>query len=206
MSSSGHRRNPLKLKSKSAFLALLIVPLFSACSWALVEGPPVGYERFNYVPCTAQKVLPITDAAVSAIFTWLGLVILTEDDFSEAFEKNFTFSKTSAAATSLTTGVLAGASAYVGYSRATECRAAQLEIAARNREVTAQNQDESSRSPEYAGLGPLLPAPIFGADPPDLPVAIPSLRWSDQLFPAPDFGAKAVDPVVGGAISNSPEQ
>ena len=186
MSGSGHRRQSLKSKSKSAFLALLIVPLFSACSWALVEGPPVGYERFNYVPCTAQKVLPMTDAAVSAIFTWLGLVILTEDDFSKAFEKNFTFSKTSAAATSLTTGVLAGASAYIGYSRATECRAAQLEIAARNREVTAQNQDESSRSPEYALLGPLIPAPIFGADPPDLPVAIPSLRWFDQLFPAPD--------------------
>ena len=206
MRSSGHRRKSLKLKSKSAFLALLIVPLFSGCSWALVEGPPVGYERFNYVPCTVQKVLPITDAAVSAIFTWLGLVILTEDDFSKAFEKNFTFSKTSAAATSLTTGVLAGASAYVGYSRATECRAAQLEIAARNREVTAQNQDESSRSPEYAGLGPLLPAPIFGADPPDLPVAIPSLRWFDQLFPAPDFGANAFDPVFRGAISNSPDQ
>ena len=206
MSSSGHRRKPLKLKSKSAFLALLIVPLFSGCSWALVEGPPVGYERINYVPCTAQQVLPITDAAVSVLFTWLGLVILTEDDFSEAFEKNFTFSRTSAAATSLTTGVLAGASAYVGYSRATECRAAQLEIAARNREVTAQNQDESSRSPEYAGLGPLLPAPIFGADPPDLPVAIPSLRWFDQLFPAPDFGANAFDPVFRGAISNSPDQ
>ena len=205
MSSSGHRRKPLKLKPKSAFLVLLIVPLFSACSWVLVEAPPVGYERFNYVPCTTQKVLPITDAAVSAISTWLGLVILVEDDFSEAFEKNFTFSKTSAAATSLTTGVLAGASAYVGYSRATECRAAQLEIAARNREVTAQNQDESSRSPEYAGLGPLLPAPIFGADPPDLPVAIPSLRWFDQLFPAPDFGVNAFDPVFGGSISNTPK-
>ena len=176
----------MKSKSKSAFLALLIVPLFSACSWALVEGPPVGYERFNYVPCTVQKVLPITDAAVSAVTTWLGLMILLEDDFSRAFNDNFTFSRTSGAATFLTSGVLAGVSAGVGFSRATACRAAQLEVAARNREVTAQNQDASSRSPEYAWFAPLTPAPIFGADPPDLPVAIPSLRWFDQLFPAPD--------------------
>jgi hypothetical protein len=197
MSSSGHRGKPLKLRSKSAFLALLIAPLFSACSWALVEGPPVGYERFNYVPCTVQKVLPTTDAAVSVVTTWLGLAILLEDDFSRAFNNNFTFNRTSAAATFLTTGVLAGVSAGIGYSRATKCRAAQLEVAARNREVTAQNQDESSRSPEYAWFGPLIPAPIFGADPPDL---------FDQLLPAPDLGANAFDPIFGSAISNSPEQ
>ena len=165
MSSSGHQRRPLKLKSKSAFLALLIVPLFSACSWVLVEGPPLGYERFNYVPCTTQKVLPTTDAAVSAVTTWLGLAILFEDDFSRAFNNNFTFNRTSGAVTFLTSGVLAGVSAGIGYSRATACRAAQLEIAARNREVTAHNQDKSSRSPEYAWFAPLISAPIFGADP-----------------------------------------
>jgi hypothetical protein len=196
MSSSGHQGKPLKLKLKSAFLTLLIAPLFSACSWVLVEGPPVGYERFNYVPCTVQKVLPTTDAAVSAVTTWLGLMILLEDDFSRAFNDNFTFNKTAGAVTFLTSGVLTGASAGIGYSRATACRAAQLEIAARNREVTAQNQDESSRSPEYAWFGPLIPAPIFGADPQDL---------FDQLLPAPDFGANAFDPIFGGAIS-SPEQ
>ena len=196
----------MKSKSKSAFLALLIVPLFSACSWVLVEGPPVGYERFNYVPCTVQKVIPTTDAAVAAVTTWLGLMILLEDDFAQHFRKKDLGIPDTGAVTFLSSGVLAGVSAGIGYSRATACRAAQLEIAARNREVTAQNQDESSRSPEYAGLGPLLPAPIFGADPPDLPVAIPSLRWFDRLFPAPDFGANAFDPVFRGAISNSPDQ
>jgi len=165
MSNAGNQRKPLKLKSKLAFPALLIVPLFSACSWALVEGPPVGYERFNYVPCTAQKVLPTADAAVSVVATWVGLAILFEDDFSQAFYDTFTFSKTTGAATFLTSGVLAGVSAGIGYSRATACRAAQLEIAARNREVTAHNQDKSSRSPEYAWFAPLISAPIFGADP-----------------------------------------
>ena len=204
MSNSGHRSQPLK--SKSAFLALLIVPLFSACSWVLVEGPPVGYERFNYVPCTVQKVIPTTDAAVAVVTTWLGLMILLENDFAQHFSDKFSFSRTSGAVTFLTSGVLAGVSAGIGYSRATACRAAQLEVAARNREVIAQNQDESSGSPEYAWFAPLIPAPIFGADPPDLPVAIPSLRWFDQLFPAPDFGANAFDPVFRGAISNSPDQ
>jgi len=81
-----------------------------------------------------------------------------------------------------------------------------LEVAARNRGITAQNGDGSPRLHEYAWFAPLFPAPIFGADPPDLPVAIPSLRWFDPLFPAPDFGANAFDPVFRGAISNSPDQ
>ena len=186
MSSSGHRRKPLKLKSKSAFLALLIVPLFSACSWVLVEAPPVGYERFNYVPCTSQKVLPTADAAVSAVTTWLGLAIIFEDDLSPASDYTFSLSKTTSAVTYLTSGVLAAVSASIGYKRAKACRAAQMEISARNREVTAQNKDESSRSLEYAWFDPLIPAPILGADPPDRPLAIPSLRWFDPLFPAPD--------------------
>jgi len=194
------------LKAKSAFLALLIAPLFSACSWLLVEGPPVGYERFNYVPCTVQKVIPTTDAAVAVVTTWLGLMILLENDFARHINDNISVTRNSGAVTFLSSGVLAGVSAGIGYSRTTACRAAQLEIAARNREVIAQNQDESSRSPEYAWFAPLIPAPIFSADPPDPPVAIPSLRWFDQLFPAPDFGANAFDPVFGGSISNSPEQ
>jgi hypothetical protein len=142
-------------------------------------------------------VLPTTDAAVFVGATWLGLAILLEDDFSQAFSDTFTFSRTTGAVTFLTSGVLAGVSAGVGYSKATACRAAQLEIAARNREVTAQNQEESSRSPEYAWFAPLIPAPIFGADPSNL---------FAPLLLGPDFGANAFDPIFGGAISNSPEQ
>ena len=195
MNNSGHQRK--LLKAKSAFLALLIAPLFSACSWLLVEGPPVGYERFNYVPCTVQKVIPTTDAAVAVVTTWLGLMILLENDFARHINDNISVTRNSGAVTFLSSGVLAGVSAGIGYSRTTACRAAQLEIAARNREVIAQNQDESSGSPEYAWFAPLIPAPIFGADPPNL---------FDQLLPAPDFGKNAFDPVFGGAISNSPEQ
>ena len=199
---------------KSAVLALLIVPLFSACSWLIVEAPPVGYERFNYVPCTQSKVVPTIDAGVTAVSTWLGLMAITSEEFVKSLENGGTwlnvpgasYTKNGAIVTFLTVGVLTGVSGGMGFKKVRECRAAVLEIAARNREVTAQNQDESSRSPEYAWFGPLLPAPIFGADPPDLPVAIPSLRWFDPLFPAPDFGANAFDPVFRGAISNSPDQ
>ena len=212
MSNPGHRSQPLK--SKSAFPALLIVPLFSACSWLIVEAPPVGYERFNYVPCTQSKVVPTIDAGVAAVSTWLSLMAMTSDEFVNGLESGGTwlnvpgasYSKTGGIVTFLSVGVLTGVSAGMGFKKVRECRAAVLEVAARNRQITAQNGDGSPRLHEYAWFAPLFPAPIFGADPPDLPVAIPSLRWFDQLFPAPDFGANAFDPVFRGAISNSPDQ
>ena len=198
VSSVAHRRGPLK--PQSAFLALLIVPLFSACSLAFVEGPPVGYERFNSVPCTRSKFLPTVDAASSILTTWIGTMMILEENpfpFADGFQEDLGIENSGGVVSALGYGVGTGYSAYVGFQRTTACREAQLEIAARNREVTAQNQDESSRSPEYAWFAPLIPAPIFGADPPNL---------FDQLLPAPDFGANAFGPIFGGTISNSPEQ
>ena len=183
MSSSGHRRIPVK--KQYVVLCAGIVPLLSACSWVLVEGPPPGYERFNSVPCTIQKVLPTTDVALSALTTWMGLMVLFEEDFPLGLSHDdFTLSKTGGAVTFLTAGVLAGISGGIGYSRVTACREAQLEVAARNRGITAQNRDGSAQSLEYNWLDqlfPVFPRPIFGANPfgadsPDLPVTIPSLR------------------------------
>ena len=212
MSSSRHRSQ--LLKSKYAFLILLIVPLFSACSWLVVEGPPVGYERFNYVPCTQSKVVPTIDAGVATASMWLSLMALTSDEFINGLETGSTwlnvpgasYSKIGGIVTFLSAGVFTGVSAGMGFKKVSKCRAAVLEVAARNRQTTAQNGDGSPRLPESAWFAPSSPAPIFGADLPDLPVAIPSLRWFDPLFPAPDFGTNTFGPVFRGAISNSPDQ
>ena len=169
---------------KSAVLALLIVPLFSACSWLIVEAPPVGYERFNYVPCTQSKVVPTIDTGVAAVSTWLGLMAMTSDEFVRSLENGGTwlnvpgasYTKNGAIVTFLTVGVLTGVSAGMGFKKVRECRAAVLEVAARNRGITAQNGDGSPRLHEYAWFDQLFPIPIFGADPPALPVTIPLLR------------------------------
>jgi hypothetical protein len=177
VSSVDQRREPLKLKS--AFLALLIVPLFSACSWVVVDGPPVGYERFNSVPCTRSKFMPSVDAASSALATWMGTMMILEENpfpFADGFQEHLGITKGGGVVTAMSYGVLSGYSAYVGFQRTTACREAQLEIAARNRQAAALYRDESPQSSEYAWLDQLVPAPIFAADLPDLPVTIPLLR------------------------------
>ena len=182
MSTPGHRSQPLK--SKSAFPALLIVPLFSACSWLIVEAPPVGYERFNYVPCTQSKVVPTLDAGIAAASTWLAMMAMTSDEFITGLENGDTwlnvpgasYSKTGGIMTFLSAAVVTGVSSGMGFGKVKQCREAVLEVAARNRQITAENQDGLPESFESAWLDQLFPVPIFGTDTPALPVTIPLKR------------------------------
>jgi hypothetical protein len=172
------------LKSKSAFPALLIVPLFSACSWLIVEAPPAGYERFNYVPCTQSKVVPTIDAGVAAVSIWLSLMAMTSDEFVNGLESGGTwlnvpgasYSKTGGIMTFLSAAVVTGVSSGMGFGKVKQCREAVLEVAARNRQITAQNQDGLPESFESTWLDQLFPVPIFGTDTPTLPVTIPLKR------------------------------
>jgi len=169
---------------KSAVLTLLIVPLFSACSFLIVEAPPVGYERFNYVPCTQSKVVPTIDAGVATVSTWLGLMAMTSDEFVKSLEDGGTwlhvpgtsYTKNSAIVTFLTVGVLTGVSSGMGFGKVKQCREAVLEVAARNRQITAENQDGLPESFESAWLDQLFPVPTFSVDTPTLPVTIPFMR------------------------------
>jgi hypothetical protein len=94
------------------------------------------------------------------------------------------------------------AGAVIGNGKVNQCRAF-------NARLVESRRGNAFGQATYNWLDEFSPAPDFGADPPDLPVSIPSLSWFDQLFPvfpAPDFGANAFDPVFRGAISNSPDQ
>jgi hypothetical protein len=169
---------------KSAVLSLLIVPLLGACSFLIVEAPPVGYERFNYVPCTQSKVVPTIDFSIAAASSWLGLMAMTSDEFVTGLEGGDTwinipgasYSKTGAIVTFLSAGVLAGVSSGRGFGKVRQCREAVLEVAARNRQITAENQDGLPESFESTWLDQLFPVPIFGTDTPTLPVTIPLKR------------------------------
>ena len=145
---------------KSAVLTFLIAPLFSACSFLIVEAPPVGYERFNYVPCTQSKVVPTIDAGVAVASTWLAMMAMTSDEFVTGLEGGDTwlnipgasYSKTGGILTFLSAGVLTGVSSGMGFGKVKQCREAVLEVAARNRQITAENQDGLPESFESAWL------------------------------------------------------
>ena len=169
---------------KSAVLTFLIAPLFSACSFLIVEAPPVGYERFNYVPCTQSKVVPTIDAGVAVASTWLAMMAMTSDEFVTGLEAGDTwlnipgasYSKTGGILTFLSTGVLTGVSSGMGFGKVKQCREAVLEVAARNRQITAENQNGLPESFESAWLDQLFPVPTFSVDTPTLPVTIPFMR------------------------------
>ena len=169
---------------KPAVFSLLIIPLLSACSFLIVEAPPVGYERFNYVPCTQSKVVPTIDASVAAASTWLAMMAMTSDEFVTGLEGGDTwlnvpgasYSKTGGIVTFLSAGVLTGVSSAMGFRKVRECREAVLEVAARNRQITAENQDGLPESFESAWSDQLFPAPTFGVDTSALPVTIPLMR------------------------------
>ena len=169
---------------KSAVLTFLIAPLFSACSFLIVEAPPVGYERFNYVPCTQSKVVPTIDAGVAVASTWLAMMAMTSDEFVTGLEGGDTwinipgasYSKTGAIVTFLSAGVLTGVSSGRGFGKVRQCREAVLEVAARNRQITAENQDGLPESFESAWLDQLFPVPTFSVDTSTLPVTIPFMR------------------------------
>ena len=153
----------------SKFLLALLIPVVSACSWVLVEAPPAGYERLNYVPCTRSKVVPALDAGLAAAATWVGMMLVTSDEFTTEFQEDRTITKTGGILTFLGAGALAGFNANLGFKRTTACREAQLEVAARNR-------GGSPALPEFALMNQLFPLPTLSADPQSLPVTIPLMR------------------------------
>ena len=150
----------------------------------IVEAPPVGYERVNYVPCTQSKVVPTIDFGIAAASSWLGLMAMTSDEFVTGLEGGDTwlnipgasYSKTGGILTFLSAGVLTGISSGMGFGKVKQCREAVLEVAARNRQITAENQDGLPESFESAWLDQLFPIPTFSVDTPTLPVTIPLMR------------------------------
>ena len=156
-------------------MCVLVIPVFSACSLAFVEGPPVGYERFDPVPCTSSKVFPILDAAFSAVSFWAGGMLALEEvtDFQDDIGKHLGVSKTGAMVTMFATGVAGGYSAYKGFNETKACREAMLEVQARNRDVIAKSQGQASQPTESPWRAPFFPAPVFGVGPSILPDTIP---------------------------------
>lgn len=79
------------------------------CSFALVDGPPIGHEQLEYVLCTETTTFPVLDV--------IGVAgSLLDADRAEAWALAVVF----------------GASAWTGFRRVNACRAARLESALRS--------------------------------------------------------------------------
>ena len=141
-----------------------------------VSAPPVGYERFDPVPCTSSKLMPILDAVLSTAGLWAGTMISMSEvtDFQRDFGKRLGVSKTGAMVTAFATGVASGYSAYKGFGETKSCREALLEVQARNRDGIAESQGRSlDTASNSAWQDPFLPVPRFLGNPSIVPRPIP---------------------------------
>ena len=94
---------------------------FSAggCSFVFVSGPPLGHEELEYFTCTESNSVPVLDVL------WAGL-----NASSLAAGAS---SSPSGAVVGVSLGwvALSGFSAWTGFKRVNECRAARIELARR---------------------------------------------------------------------------
>ena len=163
-------------KTVYCFGLALVIPLFSACSLAFVNGPPVGYERFDPVPCTSSKLFPIVDAVWSAASFWAGGMLALEDEdagFQDEANKYLGVSETGIMVTMIASGLASGYSAYKGFKDTKSCRDAVLEVEARNRDGIAESQGRSLDASDSAWQDPFLPTPRFLGEPLIVPRPIP---------------------------------
>ena len=170
------------MKLNKMLVVALVAPMFSACSFAFVDGPPVGYERFTPVPCTQSRTLPTLDAAFSALTMWGGTMMMLQgdEDFGDkqlgGIGRDLGMSKNGGVVTFVGAGIASGISAINGFKKVGACRDAHLEVAARREQAVAQYRDQSSGLPGYALSDALFPQPTFGDGLPVLPVTVPLLR------------------------------
>lgn len=161
---------------KTAYFSVLAIPIFGACSLAFVNGPPVGYERFDPVPCTSSKFFPILDAVFSAASFWVGGMLMLEDNdaaFQDEVNKYLGVSETGAMVTMLASGLASGYSAYKGFKDTKSCRDAVLEVQARNSDGIAESQGQAPDTTNSAWQDPFLPTPRFLGGPSIIPRPVP---------------------------------
>lgn len=103
-------------------VALSLVALVAACSFATVNGPRSTPGR--YLDCTTSRAVPIVDLVAGATFIAGGLAVAYADRKLEDDDKtgNLTYGVTLPA---IALGVVLLVSSQYGTSRVTRCRAAR---------------------------------------------------------------------------------
>ena len=117
-SGSGHRWGV-------AVVVVLAATVLSGCGWLFVDGPPQGMASSSpYIPCTDSKVLPTLDAVMAGLQVANIIYVSSMDDYD--FEDQFgDTSKGTIMGMQAVFGTLWGFSAYSGYGKVSDCRAAR---------------------------------------------------------------------------------
>ena len=110
------RRIPLAHRRSNTRYTLIACLSLSAggCSFPFVKGPPIGHEQLEYFRCTESRTFPILDVIGVAVSLLDAATVEDDPNIHLAFAVSF------------------GASAWTGYRRVNECRAARLESARRS--------------------------------------------------------------------------
>jgi hypothetical protein len=102
---------------------LLLVLTVSGCSFALVRGPPAGYESMEYFACTEGREWPTADLLYAGATGLLGItVILAGRSDNSAWDPEDGLGL-------IVISGLSGIAAKKGFEKVSACRQAKLEQA-----------------------------------------------------------------------------
>ncbi len=113
------------MRMRLTFGALALAAALGAapgCSLVLVKGPPRGYQQMASFECTRHSAFPLFDAVMAGISLSVGATLISA---GYADTDGFTRPIAVVGAGLAVEGIAWGASALIGLSRTSRCRAAQ---------------------------------------------------------------------------------
>jgi hypothetical protein len=120
----------MPVRSGARFLLTCLMALTTGgCSWIIVRGPPENHAALDSFSCTESRIPPTMDVVWGSAY--LGLSIL-----NQAMSENI--NRVVSAAFGIGITAVAGASAYSGFSKTSECRKAYRELERRRQEGLPQ--------------------------------------------------------------------
>jgi hypothetical protein len=161
---------------RQTIVALAIA--LQGCSFVLVSGPPANHAQLPYFDCTSSNVGPILDTVWTVLQTLnLGLAVASDDQgwhdvFCAKGDTSCTPAISRGAAIPLYIGFAAAGAAgmYFGYSRASACRSAKAQLAAR---AAIGGPAQPGTWPPPVAPAPVAPAPAPGPAPAPAPAPAP---------------------------------
>jgi hypothetical protein len=137
-------------------IALGMAMWLSGCSFVFVSGPPPHHEELPAFACTESRVAPVLDTVFALLegANFVFAAAVDDQKWSDNFNGNPPFSRSTAIPLYAAVTLLAAGSAYYGFSNTGECREAKVQ--AMNR---AQNGGAPSPYAPPPAPSPYAPPP-----------------------------------------------
>jgi hypothetical protein len=164
----------------------------TGCSFVFTGSPPVNHRQLPYFECNSSRVTPALDTVLAAILaiSAVGNGAQSDLEFDNRFDDTDgdgrgdpPFTRKTAVTIDVALLALAGASAYYGFTKTSECRAAKTELAIR--------ANGGLGGPQQPGPGtwpPVQPGPQPGPYPAPAPAPAPVPEPAPAPVPEPTPG------------------